>query len=202
VGKRAGVRAHFRFSEDAWKKISEALAHLGPIVQDDYCAPVRHLLEDVIDHWLLLDAAVLSKNESVSWGIWQAVQTIRDAATKSDVGKRLVDSRVLEALGPLETKCSDFLREVEEVRSAARPGRVSRNGHRDQLIVLLLVIWKDRGGAAKTSMASDGTPSGPLIRFLTAMTDSVGINLTPGAARKLVRVWRGFLEPPVAQICG
>jgi hypothetical protein len=179
------MAAHFRFSEDDWKKISEPLqSRLGLLVQDDYCVPVRHLLEDVIDNWGLFGDDVLKKNAAACEEILQAIENLH-ATKESDVGRRLIDSQLLETLDALKYKCRRFLRNAESLITA------HKNGLRDLLIKRLLVIWESRGGKAKTSTASDNkTPSGPLIRFLIAVTDSLGIDLSPHAARKLVRKHR------------
>lgn len=189
----------FRFSEDDWKRISEPLqSRLGLTVQDDYCVPVRHFLEDVIDYWRLSDADVCEQNEAACEEILQAIANLR-ATNELDVGRRLIDSQFLQSLDALEKKCSDFLENAET--RLTRNGRQTRNGRRDLLIEMLLVVWKANGGEAKTSTAlSDGleTPAGPLIRFLIAVTDLVGIGLSPHAARKLIRNYRAT---DVAQSC-
>jgi hypothetical protein len=175
------MTAPFRFSEDDWKKISEPLQnHLGLIVQDDYCVPARHLLEAVIDYWRLSDDGVCKRNEADCEEILQAIKKIRE----SDVGRVLIDSQFLGSLDALEKRCWLFLEDAE--------ARFSRNDRRDRLIAELLIVWEDYyGGEAKTSTASDNkTPSGPLIRFLIAVMGSLGIELSPHAARKLVRNYR------------
>jgi hypothetical protein len=181
------MAAHFRFSEDDWKIISEPLqSRLGLVVQDDYYVPVRHLLEDAIDHWRLSDDDVLKRNEADCIEIWQAIINLR-AKKNSDVGRRLIDSRFCEALDTLQKNCSELYNLLEKSTGP----RLNRNDHRDFLITVLLVIWESHGGEARTSTASDNkTPSGPLIRFLIAVTNSLGIDLSPHAARKLVRKHR------------
>jgi hypothetical protein len=141
--ERVAMTAPFRFSEDDWKKISEPLQdHLGLIVQDYYYVPVRHLLEDVIDHWLLSDDIVWKRNAAACGEILEAIENLR-ATKESDVGRRLIDSQLSESLDALEKGCRGFLENEER-------WLIKRNGRRDQLIVSLLVVWKAKGGKAKT----------------------------------------------------
>jgi hypothetical protein len=187
--------AAFRFSEDDWKKISEVLQGAGLIVpENDYeparmatpgAAPARLLLEHIIDFWLLMsDGNAAEKSGTACLEILKAIESLRAAIDSSDVGRRLTDSQFLGALNSLHHKGMSFLQLIEE------GPRRSKNLHRDLLITDLLLFWETCGGEARTSTASDNTPSGPLIRFLITVTSSLNICLTPNAARKLVRTHR------------
>jgi hypothetical protein len=141
---------------------------------------VRDDLEYVIDHWQLFDDDVLERNQADCMEILQAIQNLR-ATKESDVGRRLIDGSPFLALDAMEKDCSNFLENAGTMRI--------RNGRRDLLIRVLLIIWEQHGGKVRTS-TTNRVPSGPLVRFLIAVTSSLGINLSPDTARNLVRKHR------------
>lgn len=178
--------APFRFSEDDWNSVLVSLANI-PKWKPDYSEGARNYIEEIVTIWQALDPKRVQGTLETCEKIIYAAENLAEASY-TEIGRLLMPdaSTLLGGFAKSRIRAWELIRKVES--------RKYRNDYRNELLGELIAIWEAAGGEARTSTGQDGTtPTGPLIRYLMAVTGPVGMSLSPNSAREFVRKYRADL---------
>jgi hypothetical protein len=192
--------AEFAYSDDEWSKI---IAELPENV--DLCA-IRFQMEMIcLGHVMMLQIKDWHERRENSLKKFNKKADELLELWPSQLKARVDVLREGHPIIPIPQYVA-FQEIVEWIKEQATPPHPPKRGPRpfarDTFIRKLIFLWAQIGGSLGTSTSPVyGRATGPIVRFLIAAANPVlEKNLSPDAARTLVRKYRKYNKPPYGEL--